>query len=95
LFDAKYGYVWNFIIYIGQDTVLDGFLKNELYGLKVVLQLMAPHLNQGYHVITDSWFSNQDLFHKLCSKQTDAMRTLHQNGKSVHAEIKIAKPKKG
>jgi hypothetical protein len=56
---------------------------------------MASQLNQGYHVIMDSWFSNRDLFHKLCSKQTDAMGTLHQNGKGVHDEIKIAKLKKG
>jgi hypothetical protein len=25
--EAKSGYVWNFILYIGQDTVLDVFLK--------------------------------------------------------------------
>jgi hypothetical protein len=56
---------------------------------------MAPLLNQGYPVIMDSWFSNPDLFHRLCSKQADAMGTLHQKRKSVPAEIKSTNLKKG
>jgi hypothetical protein len=85
--------VWNFIIYTGQDTVFDESLKNEPYGSKVVLQLMAPRLNHGYRVIMNKWFSSPDLFIKLCSKQTDVMGTLHQNGKGVPAEIKSPKLK--
>jgi hypothetical protein len=38
LCEAKSGYVRNFIIYT----------KNEPYGSKVILHLMAPLLNQGY-----------------------------------------------
>jgi hypothetical protein len=48
LCEAKYGYVRNFTIYTVQDTVFDEFVKNEPYGSRVVLQLMAPLLNQGY-----------------------------------------------
>jgi hypothetical protein len=65
-------------------------LKNEPYGSNVVLQLMASLLNQGYPVIMNNWFSRPDLFYKLCSKQTDTMGTLHQNGKDVPPEIKSA-----
>jgi hypothetical protein len=54
---------------------------------------MAPLLNQGYYVI--NWFPSPDLFHKLCSKQTDAMGILLQNRKGVPAEIKHAKLKTG
>jgi type IV secretory pathway TrbL component len=32
--------------------------KNEPYGSKVVLQLMAPVLNQVYRVIMNNWFSS-------------------------------------
>jgi hypothetical protein len=78
-----------------QGTIFDESLKNEPYDLKVVLHLMAPLLNQEYRVIMDSWFSSPDLFHKLCSKQTDAMGTLHQNRKGFPAEIKSAKLKTG
>jgi hypothetical protein len=46
LCEAKSSYVWNFNIYTGQDTVFDESLKNVPYGSKVVLQLMAPLLNQ-------------------------------------------------
>jgi hypothetical protein len=56
---------------------------------------MAPLLNQGFCVIMENWFSSPDLFHKLCSKQTDTMGTVRQNKKGVSAEIKSAKLKKG
>jgi hypothetical protein len=56
---------------------------------------MDPLLNQGYCVVMDSWFSSPDLFHKLCSKQTDAMGTLRQNTEGVPAEIKCAILTKG
>jgi hypothetical protein len=94
LCEAKSGYVWNYIIYIGQDIVFHRSIKNEPHGSKVVLQLMAPLLNHEYHVIMDNWFPSPDLFHKPCSKQADAMGTLHQNRKGVPADIKRAKLKK-
>jgi hypothetical protein len=68
--------------------------KNEPYGPEIVLQLMAPLLNQGYRVIPDNWFSSSDLLYKLYSKQTDAVGTLRQNRNGVPAEIKSAKLKK-
>jgi hypothetical protein len=42
LCEAKSGYVWNFIIYTGQDIVFDEALENQPCGSKIVLQLMAP-----------------------------------------------------
>jgi hypothetical protein len=70
-------------------------LKKKPYGSKVVLQLMVPLLKQGYCVIMENWFSSPDLFHKLCSKQTDAMGTLRQNREAFPAEIMSTKLKKG
>jgi hypothetical protein len=43
----------------------------------------------------DSWFSSLGLFYKLCSKQTDAMETFHQNRKGVPPEIRSTKLKTG
>jgi hypothetical protein len=79
LCEAKSCYVWNFIIYVGLDTAFDDHLGNEPHGPKVVLELMAPLLNQGYHVTMDNWFSSPDLYNKLYSKQTDAMGTVRQS----------------
>jgi hypothetical protein len=90
LCEATSGYVWNFIIDTGLDTGFEESLKNGPYGSKVVLKLMAPLLNQGYHVIMVNRFSSPDLFHMLCSKQTDIMGTLLENRKCVSAEIKSA-----
>jgi hypothetical protein len=95
LCEAKSGYVWNFIIYVGWDTTFDDSLRNEPYGLKVVLELMAPLLNQGYRVTMDNWFSSPDLYSKLCSRQTGTMGTLRHNRKGVPDELKKAKLKKG
>jgi hypothetical protein len=48
LCEAKCGYICNFIIYIGQDTIFDESLKNEPYSSKLVLQLS---LLQGCHSV--------------------------------------------
>jgi hypothetical protein len=55
---------------------------------------MTPFLNEGYHIITDNWFSSHDLYEKLCSKQGDAMETLHRTRNSDPAELKKVKLKK-
>jgi hypothetical protein len=39
----------------------------------------------------NKWFSGPDLFHKLCSKQNDAVGTWYKNRKGVPAEIKGSK----
>lgn len=95
LCEAKSGYVWNFLIYVGKETIFDESLKDEAYGSKVVLELIDPLLNQGYMVTMDNWFTSPDLFEKLCNKKTDAIGTLRQNRKGVPNEIKQAKLKKG
>jgi hypothetical protein len=38
LCEAKRGYVWNFTIYVGQDTAVDSSLCNDPYGSIVVLK---------------------------------------------------------
>jgi hypothetical protein len=95
LCEAKSGYVCNFIICIGQDTAFDDTLTNQHYGLEVVLDLMGPFLNQGYHVTMGSWFFSPELYDKLCSKQINTVGTLCQNGNGVPVEIKKAKLEKG
>jgi hypothetical protein len=43
----------------------------------------------------DNWFSSPDLFHKLYSKEMDAVGTLHLNRKGVPNETQNALLKKG
>jgi hypothetical protein len=68
--------------YYLQWAVFDEPLENEPCDSKVVLQVMALLLNQGYCVTMDNWFSSPDMFHKLCSKQTDAMGTSDEEHKT-------------
>ena len=89
LSEVEPGYVWNFIAYVEKETTFDEDVKDETYyGSKVVLDLVAPFLNQGYCVTMDNWFSSPDLFEKLCNRNTDAIGTLCQNRKGVPSEIK-------
>jgi hypothetical protein len=67
--------------------------KNEPYGSKVVLQLMAPLLHQGYRVIMNNWFQAQNCSIS-CANRLDAMGTLHQNRNGVPAETEC-KTEKG
>jgi hypothetical protein len=94
LCEAKSDNVWNFIIYVGQDTTFDDFLGNELYGSKISLELIAPLLNDGYRVTMDNWFSSPDLYSKLYSKQADDMGLLPQIRKIVPDKNKGGKIKK-
>jgi hypothetical protein len=55
---------------------------------------MALLLNHGYRIIIDNCFSSP-CPHKLCSKQNNAIETLHQNRKGIPAEMKSAKLKRG
>ena len=94
--EVEPGYVWNFIAYVEKETTFDEDVKDETYyGSKVVLDLVAPFLNQGYCVTMDNWFSSPDLFEKLCNRNIDAIGTLPQNRKGVPSEIKKSKLKKG
>jgi hypothetical protein len=43
--------VWNFIIYIGEYTIIDESLKIQPYDSKVVLEPMAPLLNERYNMV--------------------------------------------
>ena len=96
LCEAESIYVWNFIVYVGKETVFDENLKEETYyGPNVVLELMTPLLNQGYCVTMDNRFSSPYLFEKLCNQNTDAVGSLHLKRKGVPSEIKKAKLKKG
>jgi hypothetical protein len=81
LCEAKTTYVWNSVIYTGQDTPFDDTLKSEPYGSKVVLDLTGPLLNQRCHITMENWFSSPHLCDKLSIKQTNAMGTLHQKRK--------------
>jgi hypothetical protein len=47
-------------MFVRQNIVFDKSLGNEPQGSKVVLELIAPLLNQGYRVTMDNWFSCLD-----------------------------------
>ena len=50
---------------------------------KMVLYLIAPLLNKGYHVYTDNWYSSLRLYMYLLEKNTLACGTVREN-RGIH-----------
>ena len=69
LSEAESSYVWNFIFYVGKENVKD----ETYYGSNIVLEVMAPLLDQSYCATIDNWFLNPNLFEKLCNQNTNVI----------------------
>lgn len=70
LSEAKSGYIWKMIIYVGNET---GLIQNADYGhaTRVVLTLMEDLLDKGYSVYADNFYCSPELALALTEKSTD------------------------
>ncbi|KAK7110188.1 hypothetical protein V1264_014106 [Littorina saxatilis] len=83
------GYCYRFKVYAGKDDpinevtpVLEAVEANNpemSASERMVLFLMAPLLNKGYHVYTDNWYSSLRLYLYLLEKKTLACGTVREN----------------
>ena len=85
LCESSTGYLWNFIIYTGADTVYPLPSINlpksfDDYGntSKVVLSLVGGLYNKGYKVVLDNLSTSPELFRALLLNDTDAFGTLRR-----------------
>lgn len=82
-------YVFNLEIYVGDGTNYSceslsdlGVPYNSLAnGTKIVLHLIELHLQKGYHVVVDNFFSSPELFSILLRYKTHAYGTVRTNRK--------------
>lgn len=95
LCESKSGYVYQFIIYTGKDTLFDNNYQYLCKSSQVVMTLMQPLLNKGYCLTTDNYYTSPELADILLSKQTDMYGTLKLNRKDVPKELQSKKLKKG
>jgi hypothetical protein len=58
-------------------------------GGRVVLDLMQPLLDLGYHVYTDSFFTSPDLFLQLRKRSTLGCGTVRSNRKGLPTGLAI------
>ena len=77
--DPHNGYVGDFQVYTGRT---DNTPEINLGG-RVVLDLMQPLLDLGYHVYTDSFFTSPDLFLQLRKRSTLGCGTVRSNRKGL------------
>ncbi len=83
---AKSGYTYRFRIYTGKEDpatnynqVLPGHMHEFGKTEKVVLHLLLPLLDQGYHVFMDNWFTSSHLYMYLHHRSTLATGTARSN----------------
>lgn len=95
LCESKSGYVYNFIIYTGKNTVLDREFSDLPMSSQVVMTLMKPLLNKGYCLTMDNFYNSPQLADLLIGKKTDVYGTLRVSRKEVPKELKNKKLKKG
>lgn len=95
LCEAKTGYVWKLIIYVGKGTQFDEDFSDLQVSSHVVMSLMKPLLGKGYCVTLDNYYNSPQLADMLLRNKTDVYGTLRKTRKEVPEELKKEKLKKG
>ncbi|XP_067121649.1 piggyBac transposable element-derived protein 4-like [Centruroides vittatus] len=95
LCESSSGYLYNFIIYTGKNTVFNNKYKDMPVTSKIVLSLADSLLGKGYCLTTDNFYSSPHLADYLVTCQTDFYGTVRTNRQQVPAEIRNKKLKKG
>lgn len=80
LCESSSGYVWNFLIYYGKETVsgLDG-----LHGERVVKTLMSDLSDKGHDLYVNRFFNSPSLAEYLESVKTNVCGTVKKNRKKM------------
>ena len=91
------GYMTNFIVYTGKDnnTFPQDLIKEVGKSGAVVVKLMEPYLDKGYHLYIDNWYTSLELAKHLQAKQTRICGTIRKNRKGLPKRIINKKVSKG
>lgn len=89
LADSSNGYTIDFNVYIGQTAGRD--VSANGLGYDVVMRLMYPLLNQGYHLFVDNFYTSVTLFKDLFSRGVPATGTILETRKDFPASLKNGK----
>ena len=79
LADSANGYTVDFNIYIGKDAAKESSEHGLSYD--VVMELMQPFLNQGYHLYLDNFYTSPQLVEDLFERGTLSTGTVKVNRK--------------
>ena len=89
LADSSNGYTIDFNIYIGKKAGRD--ISEHGLGYDVVMRLMEPYFNQGYHLYVDNFYSSLTLMKHLFEKGVPATGTILETRRSFPANLKNSK----
>ena len=86
LADSLNGYTVDFNIYIGKDASRE--ISRFGLGHDVVVRLMSPYYNQGYHLFIDNFYSSVYLMKHLFQYGVIATGTILQKRKDMLEDFK-------
>ena len=95
LCESSTGYVWNFTVYTGEDTIYGQRYPGEQTTSRIVLELADKLLDKGYCLYLDNWYTSPKLVDTLCTRKTDVVGTMRTNRKELPDFVKKAKLEKG
>ena len=84
------GYTFSFKIYTGKENVAPAAQELSV-SERVVVDLMQPLINKGYHLYTDNWYTSLPLHKYLHCHGTLACGTIRSNRKGFPEQMKSAK----
>ena len=87
------GYTFSFKIYTGRENVAPQAQELSL-SERVVVDLMQPLLQKGYHFYTDNWYTSLPLYRYLHQQGTLASGTIRNYRKGFPEQVKSAKLRK-
>lgn len=82
LSEAKSGYIWKVIVYVGQETEIQ---QNPKVGhaTNVIMTIMENLLDKGYCVYSDNYYCSPELALSLHHRKTDLTGTVKSNRKGL------------
>ena len=89
LADSSNGYTIDYNIYIGKAAGRD--VSANGLGYDVVMKLMQPYLNEGYHLFVDNFYTSVTLFKTLFTLGIPATGTIIENRRNFPAALKNSK----
>ena len=87
--DSSNGYTIDYNIYIGRAAGRD--VSEHGLGYDVVMKLMKPYLNQGYHLFVDNFYTSVTLFKTLFTQGVPATGTTMETRRDFPAVLKKGK----
>lgn len=89
LADSSNGYTIDFNVYIGK--VAGQEISANGLGYDVVMKLISPYLNQGYHLYVDNFYTSVTLFKDLFTRGVGATGTIRENRRDFPENLKDSK----